>query len=193
MANVISMPNTGLSKGSGFDTVRVMCGQGPNWDSFVNQDGVIFPIGQNTSYESPFIMDKNSLPQTDFSEFQKFISTKAKKGARKSRQKVEDEEEVEEDEESDIEMKDNDAMSEDESKSDDSYQVHLTKKTKDQIIEFSKSKKNPLYPNEITAGFKELMKNSLGNIYYQNYQTEYIVYDKALVRVRYIVQLSTKS
>ena len=50
MANVLTMPAEGLNKESGFDTIRVMCGSGPNWDSSITQDGVIYPIGQFTNY-----------------------------------------------------------------------------------------------------------------------------------------------
>ena len=134
-------------------------------------------------------MGKNSLPQYNYSEFQKFVQEKVNKASKRGKKtKLKDESE------SDVEMKDDEAMSDVEDNSEASYQAHLTKKTKNKIIEFDPNKKEPLYPNEITAGFKEMMKTvGINNFYYQNYQSEYVVYDKALVRVRYIVQLSTKS
>lgn len=197
MANVLNMPNTGLNKDSGYDSVRIMCRSGPNWDSFINQDGVVYPIGQSISYETPFALDKNSLPQYNFSELQQYINSKITKKTktRGKKTKLADSEE----EQSDVDMEDeadkseDEAMSEDEAQSNGSYQAHLTKSTKNPIIDFTSSKKNPLYPNEVTASFKQLMNNRMGNFYYQNHQSEYVVYDKALVRVRYIIQLSTKS
>lgn len=50
----------------------------------------------------------------------------------------------------------------------------------------------PTHPNEVTAVTEYELKFGKSDMYYQNHNSEYIVYNDALVRVRYIIQLSQK-
>ena len=53
-----------------------------------------------------------------------------------------------------------------------------------------KPKAFPVFPNEVTAATRQQIGTNIGNLYCNNYNTEYIIYDEALVRIRYIVQLT---
>lgn len=192
MANVLNMTQEGLPKNSGFDSVRVLCSSGPNWDSFVSQEGVFYPIGKVVSYDPPYVIGGASKVQTNYSEFQKYVKSKIKaKLAKRGRKKLLKDESESENEEEDEDMKEDDAMS---VNSDSTVKVQAAADTKTKLVEFNPDIKFPVFPNQITASLKDSIKLfKQNNFYYQNWQSEYVLYDPALVRVRFIVQLSSKS
>lgn len=184
-AQVIQMSANGLPKGANHGTVRAMSGTGHDWDNEVLLGGVAHPTGRQISYDQPFISGKAEARYNSYTEFQKHVQGKIKQelkfvGGKQNKDEDEDEE------------MESEKSSSEEDEDEEMVEAEKTK-NKEKLISFDKDKKSPLFPNEVTAGFKDFIKNNRGNLYYQNWANEYIVYDKALVRVRYIVQLTTKN
>ncbi|CAI2359252.1 unnamed protein product [Moneuplotes crassus] len=176
-AHILHMDNEAITNMEGIDSVRAMASQGPNWDSMLYHKGVIHPVGRSINYENALISHKGDKVYNNYSEFELHVKKKVKNEISKEIEISESESEE------DMEI------------SSDSEGVTMTKRKSaaNQFVLF-RGDREALHPNEVTAGVSKLIKNNRDNAWafqYQNHRNEWIIYDKALVRVRYIVQLES--
>lgn len=216
MVNILSMSNQNLKKTKDYDCIRVIPTNGPNWDGSVVKNDVVYPIGRSITYPKAAFntMIKERKRQSSKS---RRSSSKRSSGAssrrssrRNKKAKVEDM--------GDYEIEEHgigsEETSEEESEEEESkfikpaYAIgankipdprkgqNKNKKNELMIFENDDNEVYPLLPNQITAATKDDIKQyrrNLNNIYSYNGHSEYIIYDDALVRVKYIVQLSSRS
>lgn len=189
VAHVLNLNHTGLAKDDNFDSVRVMSQRGHDWDSCLVKDGIMHPIGKHVNYDMPYLAGKKNETYNQYSEFQKHIKGKVKEELKFINKNNQDEAM---DSESEVSSEDMiDQPLEDEDSEPEDYVP--TAKNQEKLMDLRKDNKDALFPNQVTAVQKQQIKNSPYGLNYSNYQHEYIVYDKALVRVRYIVQLTEKT
>ncbi|CAI2365564.1 unnamed protein product [Moneuplotes crassus] len=194
MVNILSMMNQELKKTPNYDCIRVIPSTGPNWDGSVVKDDVVYPIGRTIHYPPPIF---NALSNKRRS--QRSSSRRSSRGQKvKDMGKYEIVEEGLESEESEEEeqkfIKPAFALGANTvpavRKSD-----KMAKKNELMILEDNDDVVFPILPNQITAATRSDIKEynkRLNNLHSYNHHSEYIIYNEALVRVKYIIQLSAK-
>ena len=200
MVNILSMSNPDLKASKEYDCIRAMPATGPDWDGSVVKDDIVYPIGRSINYPPPFLRSQAGNSFETINEFKDHIQKKVRSNNRR--------------------VVDMGGYEIEEDKSDDSepdMDIDSARKTlknimdaKKQPVHKGKSKKNvnelilmktsgrdqddyPLFPNEVTAMTRNELTLLNNGLQYYSPHSEYIIYDDALVRVRYIIQLSRKS
>ena len=172
-----------ITNKEGIDCVRIMSSQGQSWDSELLYKGVSYPIGQSITYEQPIITKGADKTFNNYTPFQSHLRSKMKVQPI-SKKKIDG-----------LSSSDSDVEMEIESEEEvEKVGPGLTKAQKENnSLVILRGDREALYPNEVTAGIRQMVKNQRNwNLSYNNYNNEYIIYDKALVRVRYILQLRNK-
>jgi hypothetical protein len=177
-----------------FDSLRVMSQSSHDWDSEVLKSGVIHPTGNFINAESPILLGKDKI-YNDYSEIHmhfldKLKKKKKSKQIRRSKGKVEDNDEDMEEEEDQDEEQSEEMQIDGQDDEDQDEEEGKKKSKKSDLISFNLSRHPVLFPNQVTAGQKaSFTHQKQGTIYYNNHRNEYVIYNRAQVRVRYIVQL----
>jgi len=174
-------------KKSKFDSLRVMSSNCHNWDSELLKSSVIHPSGQNSTVGSPIVMVGANKQYTEVSEIQKHFlkkvkqSKKTKKPARRAKKPVrvaDDDEEMPSESSEDSE--------------DNGLVMNNTGAVEDELVSFNPKNDPVLFADQVTAGLRSIYNyGGYGVTNFSSYRNEYIIPDRAQVRVRYIVQLKT--
>lgn len=173
---------------------------GPDWDGSVFKDDIIYPIGRTINYPPPFLRSQAGDSFDKVNEFKDHVQKKLKSATRKAKDM------------GDYEIIEDQSDSSEEDMDTDSARITLksimsqqkrpakkenSKKNTNELILLKTSGRDqddyPLFPNEVTAISKNDMKNLGHGLNYYSPHSEYMIYDDALVRIRYIIQLSRKS
>ena len=215
------MSNNELKKTSEYDCIRAIPRTGPDWDGAVCKDDISYPIGRTIIYPPPCFITPGGNETISADQLKSHISARSKRSSSRStsrsrsrsrskaKKKVkdmgdfeiiesesedEDENEKEEKEVKDTILKPAFAL---EKNKIPSVPRSAFKKKKNELIVFNEDDEvYPIFPNEVTAATKEELQRvkwDPSNLNFFSQNSEYIIYDQALVRVRYIVQLSSKS
>jgi predicted DNA-binding WGR domain protein len=198
MVNMLSNSNPELKYSENYDCIRAMSMQGPDWDGSVFMHDVIYPIGKTIYYPQPYLSKEGDVKVSSLNEFKSLIQKRASNSSSKKKVTDRGDFEVVEDTEED----DDDQRYKVSTILQNIKSAQIKKKGKNinesELVVLQPSNSDgeiyPTFPEEITAMSKNDLKmnSNYGYSYYSNH-AEYIIYDDALVRIRYIIQLSMKS